>query len=85
MYLKNRRENTSAASRPRKFLTGSIKYMQGHIAPDEGNISMHHASELKRDNVGEIVTPMEKVPLSLYPGDLILFHLALEPRKRIIG
>lgn len=41
--------------------------------------------ELKRDEVGEIITPMENVPLSLYPGGLILFHLALKPRIRIIG
>lgn len=41
--------------------------------------------ELERDNVGEIITPMGKVPLGLYPGDLILFLLAPEPRIRIIG
>lgn len=41
--------------------------------------------ELERDNVGEIITPMRKVPLGSCPGDLILFLPAPEPRIRIIG
>lgn len=45
LYFSNRRESISAISKPGKFLAGSIKYLEGHIAPDEGEISMHHASD----------------------------------------
>lgn len=41
--------------------------------------------ELERENAGETITPMGKVPPSLCPGGLILFLPAPEPRIRIIG
>lgn len=41
--------------------------------------------ELERDNGGEIITPMGKVPLGLCPGDLVLFLSAPESRIRIVG
>lgn len=84
--LNNRRESISAVSRLGKFLTGSLKFLEGHIPLDEGEISMRSAAERagKRQCWGDN-HPNGKVPLGLYPGDLILFLPVPESRIRIVG
>lgn len=45
LYFNNRSKSISAVSRLGKFLSGSLKFLEGHVPLDEGEISMHHASE----------------------------------------